>query len=74
MAEFVTYTPACYQAVCDFLTELNRDEKNHINWNCMISCGFCGRDLTTAQTERHLNGKTKRISQSSGCVRISTLI
>lgn len=33
MAEFVTYTPACYQAVCDFLTELNRDEKNHINWN-----------------------------------------
>lgn len=30
---FKNYTDHYYQAVCDFLIELNRDNKNHINWN-----------------------------------------
>lgn len=30
---YIGYTPAHYQAVCDFLTELNNIDKNHINWN-----------------------------------------
>lgn len=31
--EFKNYTDADYSAVCDFLIELNRDDKSHINWN-----------------------------------------
>ena len=31
--EFKHYTEEDYEAVCDFLIELNREEKNHINWN-----------------------------------------
>ena len=27
------YQPSDYQAVCDFLIALNRDDKTHINWN-----------------------------------------
>lgn len=30
---FRNYTEADYQGVCDFLIELNRDSKQHINWN-----------------------------------------
>ena len=27
------YQPSDYQAVCDFLIALNRDDRTHINWN-----------------------------------------
>ena len=30
---FKHYTKCDYEAVCDFLIELNRDNQNHINWN-----------------------------------------
>ena len=30
---FKNYTPNDYEAVCDFLIALNRDSKDHINWN-----------------------------------------
>lgn len=30
---FRNYTESDYQKVCDFLIELNRDSKEHINWN-----------------------------------------
>ncbi|MBQ3418085.1 MAG: GNAT family N-acetyltransferase [Ruminococcus sp.] len=30
---FKNYTKRDYEAVCDFLIELNRHEKHHINWN-----------------------------------------
>lgn len=31
--DFKNYTDQYYEAVCDFLIELNRNSKNHINWN-----------------------------------------
>ncbi len=31
--EFRGYTKEDYEAVCDFLIELNRDQKDHVNWN-----------------------------------------
>lgn len=33
MTEFKAYQNEDYQALCDFLIELNRDSKYHINWN-----------------------------------------
>ena len=30
---FRHYREECYDAVCDFLVELNRDSREHINWN-----------------------------------------
>lgn len=30
---FRNYTEADYQDICDFLIELNKDDKQHINWN-----------------------------------------
>ena len=33
MTEFKAYQNEDYQALCDFLIELNRDSKDHINWN-----------------------------------------
>ena len=32
-SQFKFYTENDYEAVCDFLIELNRDNQNHINWN-----------------------------------------
>ena len=31
--KFKNYSGKDYEAVCDFLIELNRDNQNHINWN-----------------------------------------
>lgn len=31
--KFKNYSNEDYQAVCDFLIELNREKQNHINWN-----------------------------------------
>ena len=31
--KFKNYSSKDYEAVCDFLIELNRDNQNHINWN-----------------------------------------
>ena len=33
MPKFTNYREEDYEAVCDFLIELNRDNKNHCNWN-----------------------------------------
>lgn len=33
MLNFTNYKEEDYEAVCDFLMELNRDNKNHCNWN-----------------------------------------
>ena len=33
MAEFYRYRDSDYDAVCDFLIELNRADRHHINWN-----------------------------------------
>lgn len=33
MVSFAPYQPEDYQRVCDFLIELNRKDKAHINWN-----------------------------------------
>ena len=30
---FKNYTKYDYEAVCDFLIELNRENQDHINWN-----------------------------------------
>ena len=30
---FKHYSNEDYEAVCDFLMELNRENQNHINWN-----------------------------------------
>lgn len=30
---FRHFQPGDYQAVCDFLTELNREDRTHVNWN-----------------------------------------
>ena len=32
-AQFKHYNIEDYEAVCDFLIELNRENQNHINWN-----------------------------------------
>ena len=32
-SQFKFYTENDYEAVCDFLIELNREDQNHINWN-----------------------------------------
>jgi hypothetical protein len=31
--KFKHYSNEDYEAVCDFLMELNRENQNHINWN-----------------------------------------
>ena len=31
--EFRHFCDADYEAVCDFLIELNREDRSHINWN-----------------------------------------
>ena len=31
--QFKNYNSKDYEAVCDFLIELNRKSRNHINWN-----------------------------------------
>lgn len=31
--EFRKYREEDYEAVCDFLIELSRENRNHINWN-----------------------------------------
>ena len=30
---FKNYSNSDYEAVCDFLIELNREDQNHVNWN-----------------------------------------
>ena len=39
--KFKNYSNEDYQAVCDFLIELNREKQNHINWN-WAGEAFCG--------------------------------
>ena len=39
--EFRNYREEDYDAVCDFLIELNKNNKNHINWNWEIGRASC---------------------------------